>query len=460
MYHRLLYCFLTLAVLGTSGCTNASRDSGGAVRPTAIRKLESRQLPGHAVDPPSPADPNGALTLSEALSLALMHNPELRAFSWEVRASQARTLQAGLSPNPELDLEVEEVGGTGERSGFDGSETTLQLSQLVELGDKRGKRTKVASVEEEISQRDYEAKRRQVSSDVAKAFVQALAAQERLSLSEEMLRLSGELVETVSQRVEAGKDSPVEKAKAAVVLANARIRHQQALKDLELSHKQLAATWGSTKPHFKGVSGLLSVAPIPAMDGLTSLIQENPDVVRSSLAVDREKAALELEKAKAGSDITLSGGFQRFEEANDNAMVFGISVPLPISDRNQGGRLEATYNLAKAREQDKAVRTAVEMELAAAYQSLSNAHNEALELDANVLQNAGRLFDASKEGYNQGKLDYLELLDAQRTLFDVKEQYIEALISYHLAKADVERLIGRELSAVTDARDANVGRSE
>lgn len=460
MYHRLLYCLLISATFTLSGCINAPYDGNGAVRRVSTGKPQGRQLPGRAAVQSLPADPNGVLTLPESLSLALMHNPELRAFSWEVRASQARTLQAGLRPNPELGLDVEAVGGTGERSGFDGSETTLQLSQLVELGDKRGKRTKVASVEEEISQRDYEAKRRQVSSEVAKAFGQALAAQERLSLSEEMLRLSGELVETVSQRVEAGKDSPVEKAKAAVVLANARIRHQQALKDLELSHKQLAATWGSTKPHFKEVSGLLSVAPIPAMDELTRFIQENPDVIRSSLAVDREKATLELEKAKAGSDITLSGGFQRFEEANDNAMVLGISVPLPISDRNQGGRLEATYNLAKAREQDKAVRTAVEMELAAAYQSLSNAYNEALELEANVLQNAGRLFDASKEGYSQGKLDYLELLDAQRTLFEVKGQYIEALISYHLAKADVERLIGRELSAVADAHDANVGRSE
>jgi cobalt-zinc-cadmium efflux system outer membrane protein len=192
------------------------------------------------------------------------------------------------------------------------------------------------------------------------------------------------------------------------------------------------------------------------MNDLTRFVQKNPGVIRSSLIVDRQKASLELEKAKTVSDITLSGGLQRFEEANDNAMVFGISVPLPISDRNQGGRLEATYNLARAREENRATRTALEVELAAAYQSLSNAYAEVNELDANVLQNAQSLFDASREGYTQGKFDYLVLLDAQRTLFEVRERYIESLRSYHLAKADVERLIGRDVGTLPGARETKL----
>jgi cobalt-zinc-cadmium efflux system outer membrane protein len=393
------------------------------------------------------------MTLPEALSLALMHNPELRAFSWEVRAAGARTLQVGLWPNPEIGINIENVAGTNGISGLDGRATTLQLGQLLELGGKRAKRTTVASLEKEISQWDYEAKRLEVFSAAVKAFVEALAAQERLSLAEDMGRLSGELVETVSQRVEAGKDSPVEKAKAGVVLSNARIRRQQAIKDLEFSYKQLAATWGSTSPRFKKVSGLLSVAPVPVMEELTALLEWNPSIVRSSLAVDRQKAAMELEKAKAVSDITLSGGVRRFEQTDDGAMVFGFAMPIPLLNRNQGGRLEATYNLARAREEHRAVRTALEMELAAGYQSLSNAYIELDELDANILQSAESLFEASREGYTQGKLDYLELLDAQRTLFDVRAQYIEALRSYHLAKADVERLIRRDISTLPGARE-------
>jgi len=118
---------------------------------------------------------------------------------------------------------------------------------------------------------------------------------------------------------------------------------------------------------------------------------------------------------------------------------------LAISDRNQGGKLQATYNLARAKEEQKAARTKIRMELVGAYHSLSNAYAEAVELKSNILKGAETVFEASKEGYSQGKLDYLNVLDAQRTLSEARAQYIDALAAYHNSKADVERLIGREL---------------
>ena len=104
-------------------------------------------------------EPEGILTLREVLALTLMHNPELKAFSLEIRAAQARQLQAGLKPNPEIEIEVEEVAGSGDRSGFDAAETVIQLSQLIELGDKSGKRKKVASFEKDLAGIDYQNKR-------------------------------------------------------------------------------------------------------------------------------------------------------------------------------------------------------------------------------------------------------------------------------------------------------------
>lgn len=158
---------------------------------------------------------------------------------------------------------------------------------------------------------------------------------------------------------------------------------------------------------------------------------------------------MELEKAKAISDITLSGGLQRFNETDDNAIVFGISIPLPISDINQAGKLRATYELARAREKQRVAHTRIQMKLVKAYQALAGAYTEAAELDKNVLQGAESVFEASMTGYSRGKLDYLNVLDAQRTLFEAKAQYIDALASYHTAKADVERLIGRSIDSIT-----------
>jgi cobalt-zinc-cadmium efflux system outer membrane protein len=450
---KLLSFLVAMFALCIWGCMEpGSQVALGQPRPLGRRfsTFQPPARPMETTDAQEISEPTGDITLRQALALALMHNPELKAFSWDVRASQARQLQASLWPNPALQVEVEEVGGSGQRSGFDAAETTIQLSQLIELADKRGKRTKLASLEKELAGSDYEAKRLDVFTEVTRSFIEVLAAQERFGLTEELLQLSEDLFDTVKKRVKAGKDSPLEETKASVTLSNIRIQHQKAVQNLEFARKQLASTWAGKEPVFKSVAGRLDpnqLPQVPPIDDLTGLTAQNPDITRWSLEIDKEKAALELEKAKAISDVKLKGGLQRFNETGDNAIVFSVSIPLPISDRNQAGKLEAAYNLARAREKQRAAHIRIQMELARAYQALSSAYTEAAELKKNVLRGAESVFQASKTGYTLGKLDYLNVLDAQRTLFKAKAQYIDALAAYHTAKADVERLIGQPLNS-------------
>ena len=442
-----------LFMLGVSGCMEQSNEVV-LPQPQSLGQefstFQPRRQPMETTETPEFAKPTGVISLRQALALALMHNPQPKAFSWDVRISEARQLQAGLWPNPELEIEVEEVGGPGARSGFDVAETTIVLGQLIELGGKSGKRVKVATFARGLAGLDYEAKRLDVFAGVTKAFIEVLAAQHRLKLADELLQLSEELVGTVAGRVDAGKDSPLEKTKAAVACSNVKIQHRQAAENLEFARKQLAFTWAGQNPEFESVAGKLdSLTPLPSIDQLTDLISQNPDIARWALEIDKGKASMELEKAKAISDITLSGGMKRFNETDDNAIVFGISIPLPISDRNQGGKLEAAYTLAKAREEQKVAQARIQMELVKAYQRLSNSYTEATELEKNVLHGAESVFQASETGYRQGKLDYLHVLDAQRTLFEAKARYIDALASFHIAKTDVERLVGQEIHTIT-----------
>jgi len=454
MCMRLLLFLWMLFALSVSGCMEPGNETILPPPQSLGQEFSTYQSPAkppETIEVSEIVPATGIITLRDALALALMHNPKLKAFSWDVRVSQARQLQAGLWPNPKLDVEVENVGGTGELSGFDGAETTIQLSQLIELGNKSDKRIKVASLEKELAGLDYEAKRLDVFTEVTKSFIEVLTAQQRLALTQELLQLSEELVDTVTKRVNAGKDSPLEKTKAAVAHSNIRIQHQQAAGNLEFSRKQLASTWAGKIPRFESVAGELdSLSPLPTIDQLTLLLSQNPDIARWPLEVDKGRASLELEKARAISDITLSGGMKRFSETDDNAFVFGISVPLPISDTNQGGRMEAAYALSKVREEQRAAQSEIQMELVRAYQALSNSHTEATELDKNILQGAESVFEASRTGYREGKLNYLHVLDAQRTLFEVKSQYIDALGAFHSAKTDVERLIGSPIESITE----------
>lgn len=445
---RYLILFLIISFCVT-GCMEQGKDAAIPQKRSLGREFVAFEPPIKPSEIPNVkkiSEPSGVLTLREALALALIHNQELRVFSWDVRVSEAKQLQAGLWPNPTLEVEVEEAGGAGPRSDFDGAESSIGLSQLIELGNKRSKRTKLASLETELAGWDYEAKRLDVYTTVVKAFNELLVAQQRFDLTKELLQTSDKLVNTVSGRVDAGKDSPLEKTKAVVALSNVKIQHQKAIEYLKFARKQLAATWASEEAKFKKVTGELdSLSPVPPVEELTTLVENNPDISRWFVEIDRNKAALELEKAKAISDVTVSGGVQRFNETDDNAIMFGISIALPISDKNQAGKLQARYELAKAKEQQRAAYAKIQLELDKSYQALSSAYIEASELQKNVLKGAEEVFEASKTGYAQGKLDYLNVLDAQRTLFEAKARYIDALALYHTAKADVERLIGQSL---------------
>jgi cobalt-zinc-cadmium efflux system outer membrane protein len=390
-----------------------------------------------------PPEPEGDLTLREALDLAVRFNPELAAFSFEIGAAEARTLQAGLVPNPEISVEVENFAGSGTFRGFDETETTVQVGQPIELGGKRPKRTRVASLERDLTRWDYEAKRADVVVETCKSFVEVLAAQVRVSLSQELLRLAERTLETVSARVEAGKVSPVEATKAGIALSNGRIEHARAQRGLEAARKKLAAAWGSGRAAFeKAVGSLDEVPPLPSAERLAGRIGGNPDLARWAAEKEQRRAAVELQDSLRIPDLTITGGVRRLHEPGENAFVAGASIPLPLFHRNQGGILESRRRMAKAEQESAAAEIRVRASLADTYQTLSFAAAEIEALKSTVIPGAQSAFEAASEGYRQGKFGYLDVLDAQRTLFEAKGRYVEALGAYHKAVAEAERLIG------------------
>jgi cobalt-zinc-cadmium efflux system outer membrane protein len=158
---------------------------------------------------------------------------------------------------------------------------------------------------------------------------------------------------------------------------------------------------------------------------------------------DRRRAALRLEKARGTPDITIGAGVRRFEQTDDAALVFGLGVPLPLFDRNQGSILAATAELGKARRQYEAAQVRIWAALSEAVSALAAAYDEVTILRNDVLPKAQRAFEAARQGYQQGKFDYLHLLDAQRTLFQTQAQYVNSTEVYHKAQADVQRLTGQ-----------------
>jgi cobalt-zinc-cadmium efflux system outer membrane protein len=402
--------------------------------------------------PPAIKAPAGVLRLPQAQALALMQNPDLAAFAWEVRAGEARTLQAGLPPNPEMGVEVENVAGSGDFQGVDGAEVTVGLSQVIELAGKRRKRTHVAALERDLAAWDYETARLDVLTQVAQAFADVLRVQERLAVDADLVRLAEQIYRIVAERVKAGKVSPLEATRARVALATSRIARQRVQRELTAAKERLAATWGGTRATFERVTGdLETLNPIPSAAVVAQRIVQNPDIARWATAMARRQAAVTLAEANRTPDPTLGAGvryFNNVDEADAHALLLAVSVPLPVFDRNQGNILEARYQLARTEVERRAAAVRVQTALAETHAALSEAFSEASTLRDEVLPGAQQAFDAAREGYRQGKFQFLEVLDAQRTLFEARGQYVEALSTYHKAVAALERLIGEPLSAL------------
>lgn len=444
------------------------------------------------------------ITLRQAAALALVRSPDLAAFSWEVRAAEARILQAGLRPNPELALAIEDLRGnesagtrtrtfsvgtdglfyerereSGLQPGLGTAETTVALSQVVELGGKRLRRVRVAETERDLVGWDYEAARIDVLTRVARAFVDLLGAQDRLRLQKELTVLAERVREVIGARVEAGQVSPLELTRAETELASVKIARDAAARVVGAARVRLAAALGSTTPSFDRVVGTLedAVSP-PAFEALIQAVEKNPDLARWSDEMDQRLAVLELQRAQRIPDLTVQAGlrtqgldtadseawslgtdynaavfgFRRSDTSlsrdRENSFVLGASIPLPIRNRNQGAIKEAEYRVEQAKAQREAAELRVRSGLEAGYQDLQRAAETARLIRTDILPRAQSNFELTQEGYRQGKFSFLEVLDAQRTLFEVRRQYTDALIEYHTALTDVERLVGQPLSAL------------
>lgn len=452
IWKQLHLCGLILIFL-IAGCA-APRTTAVLPEPRPLAKdYESYAAPSPtaAADTASYEKENPAdiITLPQALLLALKQNPRLAAFSYEIRAAETRALQASLYPNPEVGIELENFAGSGAFSGTGELETTLLLGQSILLGGKRGKAIRAAALESDLAAWDYESARLDVFTEVRRRFVEVVSDQQRVELNEELVQLAEQLLQTIDRRVKAGKISPAELSRAQVRLSAQRVELQRARRELETARMRLAAAWGSRNAGFMRAAGLLdTLYSIPPQEKLIPLLWQNPDLARFETALRQRQAVIALEDAQRIPDPTINGGVRRLNGSGDNAIVAGVSIPLPLSDRNQGAREEARIRLSQTQREQQAVEVQLNAALSQAYNGWQSVYNEAAALRDQILPEAQRAFETINEGYLMGRFGFLDVLDAQRTLFEARGQYLRALTDFHLLRAEIERLISQEINTI------------
>ncbi len=409
------------------------------------RELAVFEAPASAQtsSPAEPPEPSGALRLEDALAAALLRNPLLAADAYEVRAREAALLQAGARPNPTLSLEVEDFAGSGEFSALDGAQTTLLLGQLIELGGKRAARIGLASADRDLAAWDYEVRRIGVLVDCANAFVDVLAAQERVHLANDEVELATAMQRVASSRLRAGIASPAEQIRADIEADVAEVEREHTEHGLATARQILAAVWAGEEPRFERALGDLERLPgVPSGEELARRLDASPSVARWRAELARRDALRARAQSERTPNVTLQAGPRRLSGPGDTALVVGIALPLPLWDRNRFGIAEAEHRVAKLGAEARAARIRAVTDLATARVGLEASTEEAHLLRTRVLPGAARAVDVLRRGYERGRFAQFEVLEAQRARLAVREQYLRALVEAHHDAQLIERLTG------------------
>ena len=393
--------------------------------------------PARAADPAA-ANTAAApgLTLRDAIVLALLNNAELAVATRELEAGDAATMQARARPNPELSLLLEDTRSATRT-------TTLQLSQPIETGGKRSARIEAAERGRDIASAELAARRAELRAVVVLAFRDVLVAQERIALADDASALAARASDAAGKRVLAGKISPVEETRARVAESAVRLESVQAQTQWRGARLRLAALWGHVTPRFERVDGTAAELPaLPSREVIEARAAASPQLRRAQLEVQRRRALAEVERARGVPDLTLSLGVKRDQELGRNQAVIGLALPLPVFDDNRSNLLEALRREDKARDELAATRTRLVSEALQAREQLDAARAEAKALRDDILPGAQSAYLASSKGFELGKFGFLDVLDAQRTLFQAKSQHLNALAQAHRAAAEIDKLLG------------------
>ncbi|WP_439569638.1 TolC family protein [Sphingopyxis sp.] len=380
------------------------------------------------------------LTLDDAVALAGGSAPAAEVAAAEVDAARAARRVASQRPNPEIAVEVENFVGTGPYKGVNGADVTASLAIPLELGGKRQARIAVADAATHRAQIAQAIAQADIRLQVTELYVQASAAEVRVAIADDQYRIAGDTARAATIRVQAGRASPLEQERAEVARLTAEAGAEKARRLADATRANLARRIG------RPIAGPLDISVLGG-PGSGTMGPPRPTSATGTLALAAANADLatadagvQLARSQRVPDLTVGPGIRRIEATNDMAAVFSVSMPLPLFNNGRAAVDQANAERRRADAQRRVTALDVEQQISDAEVEATNAAAAARVASGPALSAAMEAARIARIGYREGKFGQLELLDAERTLTEMRSASIDALASYQLARAQLERL--------------------
>ena len=405
------------------------------------------------------AGETAVLTLEQALARASSEgSATLIAVSERERAA-ARARQARAWENPTLSVEVENVLGRGPYRDFDAAESTVSLSQPLPLGGGRGARVRAAQSDEQAATAALALAALELRRDVAIAYAEAIAADRLAGIARERAALGAQTRAAVERRHAAGLESDLQRARVEVetagMQADARRRAAAAL----AQRRALAAHWREATVTAALDEAWFDAAPATAFDVASDVAPTHPRLVVARARVEQARAEIEAARRAPFSGLEATVGTRRSEDApsSDRAWLLGLSMPLPLWDRNEGGVAEARAALQAAEfDLERAARDLVaEREAALAERDAATLEVDALRLSG--LPSSKSFAHLAAQGYEAGRLSWIERLDAERALVQTHELLVAARLRLRQSEARVAA-VAHDAGRIEASQDSSTER--
>ena len=405
-------------------------------------------------------DPQAGLTVDQAVTYALEHNGELLAARKDIDAASAFVKQAALRANPRVDASVSKTV-----TGTDNNITVNGMLPL-ELGGRRSARIKVAERELEMRRQDVANRERMLAADVRSKFGEALAAILKLGFDEDLIATGERSYNLVAARVTEGGTAPLEQNMVLVELNRLRSMREAAEGKAQIEMLELRNLIGMTpdeplclRGDFNDVISSLS----PLAEATTRALSERPDLKLAKAAENIAEARIEQARSEGRLDASLIAGYQRMDfgyplsgindagqlrpiQGTFHYFTVGVSLDLPVRNKNQGAIEAAVAEAEGAKRRREFLELTVRRQVASAYTQYNSAARAQEIFRVGVKDQANANLDVVRQTYELGSKTLIDYLGEQRRFIDLQNGYIDALLDTYKARVEVERAVASPIA--------------
>jgi len=386
------------------------------------------------------------ITLDQSIEWVLSRNLTLKAAADRIKAKEARVLQAGAWQNPELSVESENLYGKGAAKNFDAAETTIKVNKSIDLFGQNSKQVSIAKSEWALEENQFQINRSKILSQTIGAFANLVQAQAGVSLEHEKLKTNEQLLLAIKKLVEAGRLSITEQKRAKIGVSQSQISLMKARQAHNNAKNDLSLLWGEEQALFYQATGnFTELNDLPSLNNLKQHLPNSFVIKEKQIEQDLAISKRELAQATIVQAPTLSGGVKNDKGATTQTWVMGIAMSLPIFDQKQGEIEAEKWHVSQHEKDKKETAKRLSNNLIKRYRELETLLFEYQVLKETMLPNASDVYQAIHRNYLRGKRSYLEVQDAQNSLFDMKEKETALQAKYYTLKAQLYQLVGLDL---------------